>query len=182
MSARPAFLKPRVFVPFIVIVLIWGSIWIVIKDQFGTVPPSWSVTTVPSSPAALCWVVPRPESSAPDRPRRPFDGSRSVFRNYQGLFTSSGRDGFDRESAARRLCNDQPGRRRQSRSPAAARPGQPLPVVPVKSGGFLCGDLDPVALIARVSSGAESLSNRLDPAGQRQIEQRLTELARRSRS
>lgn len=64
----------------------------------------------------------------------------------------------------------------------AARPGQPFPVVPVKSGGLLGGDLDPVSLIARVSSGAGSLSNKLDPPSQQQIEQRLAELARRSRS
>ena len=45
MSAHDrAFLKPRVLLPFLVIVLIWGSTWIVIKDQLGTVPPSWSVT------------------------------------------------------------------------------------------------------------------------------------------
>jgi phospholipid/cholesterol/gamma-HCH transport system substrate-binding protein len=70
-----------------------------------------------------------------------------------------------------------------NRAPAlAARPGQPFPIVPVKSGGLLGGDLDPANVIARVSSGAESLSNKLDPADQRQIEQRLAELARRSRS
>ena len=39
-----AFLKPRVFIPFIIITLIWGSTWIVIKDQLGPVPPAWSVT------------------------------------------------------------------------------------------------------------------------------------------
>jgi drug/metabolite transporter (DMT)-like permease len=39
-----AFLRPRVLIPFIVITLIWGSTWIVIKDQLGPVPPSWSVT------------------------------------------------------------------------------------------------------------------------------------------
>jgi drug/metabolite transporter (DMT)-like permease len=39
-----AFLKPRVFIPFIIITLIWGSTWIVIRDQLGTVPPTWSVT------------------------------------------------------------------------------------------------------------------------------------------
>jgi drug/metabolite transporter (DMT)-like permease len=38
-----AFLKPRVFIPFAIITLIWGSTWIVIKDQLGPVPPSWSV-------------------------------------------------------------------------------------------------------------------------------------------
>ena len=39
-----AFLQPRVLIPFIVITLIWGSTWIVIKDQLGTVPLTWSVT------------------------------------------------------------------------------------------------------------------------------------------
>ena len=39
-----AFLQPRVIIPFLVITLIWGSTWIVIKDQLGTVPPPWSVT------------------------------------------------------------------------------------------------------------------------------------------
>lgn len=39
-----AFLKPRVLIPFIIITLIWGSTWIVIKDQLGPVPPTWSVT------------------------------------------------------------------------------------------------------------------------------------------
>ena len=39
-----AFLTPRVLVPFVIITLIWGSTWIVIKDQLGPVPPTWSVT------------------------------------------------------------------------------------------------------------------------------------------
>lgn len=70
-----------------------------------------------------------------------------------------------------------------NRAPAlVARAGQPFPIVPVKSGGLIGGDLDPAALIAQVSAGAESISNRLDPASQRNIEQRLAELARRSRS
>ena len=30
--------------PFIVFTLIWGSTWIVIRDQLGTVPAQWSVT------------------------------------------------------------------------------------------------------------------------------------------
>lgn len=37
-------LTPRVLIPFLTITLIWGSTWIVIKDQLGMVPPSWSVT------------------------------------------------------------------------------------------------------------------------------------------
>lgn len=39
-----ALLRPRIVVPFVLIALIWGSTWLVIKDQIGTVPPSWSVT------------------------------------------------------------------------------------------------------------------------------------------
>jgi drug/metabolite transporter (DMT)-like permease len=33
-----------VVLPFIIFTLIWGSTWIVIRDQLGTVPPQWSVT------------------------------------------------------------------------------------------------------------------------------------------
>lgn len=43
------FRDPKVLLPFILITLIWGSTWIVIKDQLGAepagaVPPAWSVT------------------------------------------------------------------------------------------------------------------------------------------
>ncbi len=38
------FRDPRVLIPFILITLIWSSTWIVIKDQLGIVPPTWSVT------------------------------------------------------------------------------------------------------------------------------------------
>lgn len=34
----------RVAVPFLLVTLIWGSTWIVIRDQIGTVPPAWSVS------------------------------------------------------------------------------------------------------------------------------------------
>src|SRR5215210_3955158 len=33
-----------VVLPFIFFTLIWGSTWIVIRDQLGVVPPTWSVT------------------------------------------------------------------------------------------------------------------------------------------
>ena len=36
--------RPRVVVPFVLLSLIWGSTWLVIRDQLGTVPPGWSVT------------------------------------------------------------------------------------------------------------------------------------------
>ncbi len=37
-------LAPRIVLPFLAIVLIWGSTWIVIKDGLGVVPAPWSVT------------------------------------------------------------------------------------------------------------------------------------------
>lgn len=36
--------QARVLVPFAIVTLIWGSTWLVIRDQLGIVPPSWSVT------------------------------------------------------------------------------------------------------------------------------------------
>lgn len=42
-QAQATLLTPRVLIPFIIITLIWGSTWIVIKDQLGNVPPSWSI-------------------------------------------------------------------------------------------------------------------------------------------
>jgi len=37
-------MQPKVLLPFIGVTLIWGTTWIVIRDQLGQVPPSWSVT------------------------------------------------------------------------------------------------------------------------------------------
>lgn len=42
--APPRLLSRKILLPFIIITLIWGSTWIVIRDQLGVVPPSWSVT------------------------------------------------------------------------------------------------------------------------------------------
>jgi len=36
--------QPRTLIPFLIITLIWGSTWLVIRDQLGLVPASWSVT------------------------------------------------------------------------------------------------------------------------------------------
>ena len=35
--------RPRVVLPFLAVALIWGSTWLVIKGQAGSVPPAWSV-------------------------------------------------------------------------------------------------------------------------------------------
>jgi drug/metabolite transporter (DMT)-like permease len=42
-SAEPGFLTPRILVPFLAVSLIWGSTWLVIRDQLSVVPASWSV-------------------------------------------------------------------------------------------------------------------------------------------
>lgn len=43
-APEPGLLAPRVLVPFLIVSLIWGSTWLVIRDQLGSVPASWSVT------------------------------------------------------------------------------------------------------------------------------------------
>lgn len=43
MSREAGLLRPRVLVPFLLVTLIWGSTWLVIKDQLGLVPPLWSI-------------------------------------------------------------------------------------------------------------------------------------------
>ena len=40
----PQSTRLAILVPFAIVTLIWGSTWIVIRDQLGVVPPSWSVS------------------------------------------------------------------------------------------------------------------------------------------
>lgn len=42
-APRPNSTRLAVLVPFGIVTLIWGSTWIVIADQLGVVPPTWSV-------------------------------------------------------------------------------------------------------------------------------------------
>ena len=43
MSDRPQSTRASVLVPFGIVVLIWGSTWLVIRDQIAVVPAAWSV-------------------------------------------------------------------------------------------------------------------------------------------
>jgi len=43
-NRRHALLQPRIAIPFLLVAVIWGSTWLVIKDQLAAAPPSWSVT------------------------------------------------------------------------------------------------------------------------------------------
>jgi drug/metabolite transporter (DMT)-like permease len=40
---EPGLFSPRIFFPFLLVSLIWGSTWLVIHDQLGLVPSAWSV-------------------------------------------------------------------------------------------------------------------------------------------
>ncbi len=42
-TAEPSILSPKILIPFILPTIIWGTTWIVIRDQLGVVPPTWSV-------------------------------------------------------------------------------------------------------------------------------------------
>lgn len=45
MSVRDrSIFEPRILFPFVLITMIWGSTWLVITGQLGTVPPAWSIT------------------------------------------------------------------------------------------------------------------------------------------
>lgn len=51
--------RRRVFVPFAIVTLIWGSTWTVIRDQLGAVPPTWSVCYRFAIASATMFVVAR---------------------------------------------------------------------------------------------------------------------------
>lgn len=44
MTAASARFDRSIVIPFVIFTLVWGSTWIVIRDQLGVVPPQWSVT------------------------------------------------------------------------------------------------------------------------------------------
>ncbi|MGR6330708.1 DMT family transporter [Sphingomonas sp. XXL09] len=43
-AAPPQSTRAAILIPFAIVTLIWGSTWLVIRDQLGVVPPNWSVT------------------------------------------------------------------------------------------------------------------------------------------
>ena len=42
-SAEATRIDASIIIPFVIFTGVWGSTWIVIRDQIGTVPPQWSV-------------------------------------------------------------------------------------------------------------------------------------------
>ena len=43
-AAAPQSARAAILIPFGIVTLIWGSTWLVIRDQIAVVPPSWSVS------------------------------------------------------------------------------------------------------------------------------------------
>jgi drug/metabolite transporter (DMT)-like permease len=69
MTDTPRSATPAVLIPFSIVTLIWGSTWIVIRDQLGIVPPSWSVTYrfLIAGIVMLLWAWQRGDRIAVDR-------------------------------------------------------------------------------------------------------------------
>lgn len=65
----PRSTRAAVLIPFAICTAIWGSTWIVIRDQLGVVPPSWSVTYrfIVAGLAMAVWAWSRGESLRLDR-------------------------------------------------------------------------------------------------------------------
>lgn len=57
-------MRLSVLLPFAIVTLIWGSTWIVIRDQLGTVPPTWSVSYrfAIAGVAMIAWALIRRDS------------------------------------------------------------------------------------------------------------------------
>ena len=57
----PRSARLEVLIPFILVTLIWGSTWLVIRDQLAVVPPSWSVCYrfVVAGVVMLGWAIAR---------------------------------------------------------------------------------------------------------------------------
>src|SRR6476646_902483 len=78
----PTLATPRILIPFTVATLIWGSTWIVIRDQLGVVPASWSVTYRFAIAAAglFAWIA---ITRAPLRLGRQGQGFAALFGLFQ---------------------------------------------------------------------------------------------------
>ncbi len=80
MTARRPPLDAAIVVPFVIFTLIWGSTWIVIRDQLGTVPPSWSVAYRFVIAAAAMALLARVKGE-----RLPLDGKSALAVTFLGF-------------------------------------------------------------------------------------------------
>ena len=81
-DARPQSTRLTSLLPFGIVTLIWGSTWIVIRDQLGVVPPSWSVTYrfVLAALAMGAFAIAKGESFRVDRRGWAFAAAIGVFQ------------------------------------------------------------------------------------------------------
>ena len=65
---RPASTRAAILIPFAIVTLIWGSTWLVIRDQLGVVPASWSVAYrfLVAGTALTIWAIVKRERFAFD--------------------------------------------------------------------------------------------------------------------
>ena len=68
-SPIPERVLAHIAVPFVAVVLIWGTTWIVIRDQLSVVDPSWSIAFrfTAGAAALFAWLAVRRESMRLDR-------------------------------------------------------------------------------------------------------------------
>lgn len=78
----PRSTRASVLIPFAICTAIWGSTWIVIRDQLGVVPPSWSVTYrfLVAGLAMAAWAWWRGESLRLDRRGMMFAVALGLFQ------------------------------------------------------------------------------------------------------
>jgi len=92
-DTAPRSTRLSVLLPFAIVTLIWGSTWLVIKDQLHLVPPSWSVTYrfVVAGVAMLVWAAMRKERLGLDRRGMGFAAALGVSQfvlNYNFVYVS----------------------------------------------------------------------------------------------
>jgi drug/metabolite transporter (DMT)-like permease len=92
-ESAPRSTRLTVLVPFAIVTLIWGSTWLVIKDQLHVVPPSWSVTYrfAIAGVAMLVWAAVRREQLGLDLRGIGFAAALGVTQfvlNYNFVYVS----------------------------------------------------------------------------------------------
>lgn len=92
-DTQPRSSRLSVLIPFAIVTLIWGSTWLVIKDQLHVVPPSWSVTYrfVVAGVAMLIWAAMRKEQLGLDARGMGFAAALGVSQfvlNYNFVYVS----------------------------------------------------------------------------------------------
>ena len=92
---RPNSTRLTILLPFAIVTLIWGSTWIVIRDQLGVVPPAWSVTYrfILAAAAMAAVAVWQRESFRLDARGWAFAGAIGVFQfcgNFNFVYRAEG--------------------------------------------------------------------------------------------